>query len=97
MEDIDKAKELQRSILPDHELKFHDYELFGVTIPAETLGGDFFDYLKIGDDESRLGITVGDAASKGLAAAAEAMYISGAVRMASTFQIKISPLFYRNE
>ncbi len=95
MEDIDKAKELQRSILPDHELKFHDYELFGVTIPAETLGGDFFDYLKIGDDESRLGITVGDAASKGLAAAAEAMYISGAVRMASTFQIKISPLFYR--
>ena len=95
IEDIDKAKELQKSILPDHELKFHGYDLFGVTIPAETLGGDFFDYLKIGDDESRLGITVGDAASKGLAAAAEAMYISGAVRMASTFQIKISPLFYR--
>lgn len=93
--DLDKAKELQKSILPDHELLFHGYELFGVTIPAEILGGDFFDYLRIGDDESRLGITVGDAASKGLSAAAEAMYISGAVRMASTFQIKISPLFYR--
>lgn len=95
IEDLDKAKELQKSILPDHELLFHGYELFGVTIPAEILGGDFFDYLRIGDDESRLGITVGDAASKGLSAAAEAMYISGAVRMASTFQIKISPLFYR--
>ncbi len=95
IEDLDKAKELQRSILPEHELNFYGYELFGVTIPAQTLGGDFFDYLKIGDDESRLGIAVGDAASKGLSAAAEAMYISGALRMACTFQIKISPLFNR--
>ncbi len=93
--DIDKAKELQRSILPEHEYKFHFYELFGVTIPAETVAGDFYDYLKIGDDEERLGIVVGDAASKGLAASAEAMYISGAVRMASTFQIKISPMMNR--
>lgn len=95
IEDIDKAKELQRSILPEHEYKFHFYEIFGVTIPAETVAGDFYDYLKIGDDEERLGIAVGDAASKGLAAAAEAMYISGAIRMASTFQMKISPMMFR--
>jgi sigma-B regulation protein RsbU (phosphoserine phosphatase) len=42
-----------------------------------------------------LGIVVGDAASKGLGAAAEAMYISGALRMASTFQIKISLMLFR--
>lgn len=95
IENIDKAKELQRSILPEHEYKFHFYDIFGVTIPAENVAGDFYDYLKIGDDEERLGIVVGDAASKGLAAAAEAMYISGAIRMASNFQIKISPMMYR--
>ncbi len=93
--DIDKAKELQRTILPEHEYKFHFYEVFGVTIPADTVAGDFYDYLKIGDEEERLGIVVGDAASKGLAASAEAMYISGAVRMASTFQMKISPMMNR--
>jgi sigma-B regulation protein RsbU (phosphoserine phosphatase) len=93
--DIDKAKMLQRSILPEHEYSFNFYDIFGVTIPADTVAGDFYDYLKIGDDEERLGIVVGDAASKGLAAAAEAMYISGALRMASTFQIKISPMMYR--
>ena len=93
--DIDKAKQLQRSILPAHELKFNSYELFGVTIPAENVAGDFYDYLKIGDEEERMGIVVGDAASKGLGAAAEAMYISGALRMASTFQIKISPMMMR--
>ncbi|MGD8780100.1 MAG: PP2C family protein-serine/threonine phosphatase [Ignavibacteria bacterium] len=93
--DIDKAKELQKSILPEHEYRFHNYDLFGVTIPAENLGGDFFDYLRIGDNEERLGIVVGDAASKGISAAAEAMYVSGAVRMASTFEIKISPFMFK--
>lgn len=89
--DIDRAKQLQKSILPEHEYTFKNFEMFGLTIPADTVGGDFFDYVTIGDDEERLGIVVGDAASKGLAAAAEAMYVSGAVRMAASFQIKISP------
>ncbi len=93
--DIDKAKQLQRSILPEHEYKFHNYDIFGLTIPAEIVGGDFYDYIKIGDDEERLGIVLGDAASKGLSAAAEAMYISGAIRMAGNFQIKISPMMNR--
>jgi len=93
--DLTKAQQLQRSILPEHTIKFADYDIFGITIPALELGGDFFDYLPIGYDENRLGIVLGDAASKGLAAAAEAMYISGAIRMASTFQLKISPMMNR--
>ena len=40
--DIDKARQLQRSILPEHEYHFSDYELYGVTNPAEIVGGDFF-------------------------------------------------------
>ncbi len=95
LHDLDKAQKLQKSLLPEHEYYFHDYCIYGITIPAKTLGGDFFDYLKIGEGENRLGIAVGDAASKGLDAAAEAMYISGAIRMASYFQIKISALMSR--
>lgn len=93
--DIDKARELQKSILPEHEYNFHNYELFGITDPAEIVGGDFFDYLDVGSDSQRLGVTVGDAASKGVSAAAEAMYISGALRMACNFEIKIYPLMKR--
>lgn len=88
--EIEKAQEIQKSILPDHDFKFAGYEMFGVTLPAELIGGDFFDYLPTGDEHERLGIVVGDVASHGLSAAAEAMYISGAIRMASTFQINIS-------
>ncbi|RPI70639.1 MAG: serine/threonine-protein phosphatase, partial [Ignavibacteriales bacterium] len=93
--DLDKARELQKSILPEHEYKFHNYILFGVTDPAEIVGGDFFDYLEVGEDQERLGVTVGDAASKGVSAAAEAMYVSGALRMACNFQIKITSLMKR--
>jgi sigma-B regulation protein RsbU (phosphoserine phosphatase) len=93
--DIDKARELQKSILPEHEYKFHHFDIYGVTVPAEIVGGDFFDYLEIGDDKERLGVALGDAASKGVSAAAEAMYISGALRMASNFEIKITPLLKR--
>ncbi len=92
---IDKARELQKSILPEHEYKFHHFDIYGVTVPADIVGGDFFDYLEIGEDKERIGIALGDAASKGVAAAAEAMYISGALRMASNFEIKISPLMKR--
>lgn len=93
--DLDKARQLQKSILPEHEYVFHNYDLFGVTLPAEIVGGDFFDYLHVGEDPDRLGVILGDAASKGVSAAAEAMYISGAIRMASTFEIKIGALMKR--
>jgi sigma-B regulation protein RsbU (phosphoserine phosphatase) len=93
--DIDKARQLQKSILPEHEHKFHDYSLYGITHPAEIVGGDFFDYLELGEESERLGVTIGDAASKGVGAAAEAMYISGALRMANSFEIKIAALMRR--
>jgi len=93
--DIDKARQLQKSILPEHELRFGDYELYGVTDPAEIVGGDFFDYLGAGEEYERLGVAIGDAASKGVSAAAEAMYISGALRMATGFEIKITTLMRR--
>jgi phosphoserine phosphatase RsbU/P len=93
--DIDKARQLQKSILPDHEHRFSNYEIYGITSPAEIIGGDFFDYLEAGEQGERLGIVIGDAASKGVGAAAEAMYISGALRMASSFEIKITPLMRR--
>lgn len=93
--DIDKARELQKSILPEHEYKFHHFDIYGVTVPADIVGGDYFDYLEIGEDKERIGVALGDAASKGVSAAAEAMYISGALRMASNFEIKISPLMKR--
>ncbi|HLF13929.1 MAG TPA: PP2C family protein-serine/threonine phosphatase [Bacteroidota bacterium] len=94
-QDIDKAREIQRSILPEHEKRFNKYELYGVSVPDRIVGGDFFDYLEIEGDNERLGFVIGDAASKGLSAAAQALYTSGAIRMGFEYQTKISSLLSR--
>jgi serine phosphatase RsbU (regulator of sigma subunit) len=93
--DIDKAREIQQSILPAHELKFFQYEIYGVSLPDRIVGGDFFDYLQATADQERLAVVIGDAASKGLSAAAEALYVSGALRMGVEYQTKISTLLRR--
>ena len=94
-QDIDKAREIQKSILPEHEMHFHAYELYGVSIPDRIVGGDFFDYLQVDGDTERIGFVIGDAASKGLSAAAQALYTSGALRMGFEYQTKISSLLSR--
>ena len=94
--DLIKASEIQRNLLPEHYVEFHDYKIYGVCIPDSDIGGDYFDYLMNADDEEeRIGIVVSDAASKGLPAAIQALFVSGAIRMAQAFNPKISTLFSR--
>jgi sigma-B regulation protein RsbU (phosphoserine phosphatase) len=93
--DIDEARAIQKSILPEHELRFHHYDIYGISLPDRVVGGDFFDYLQTADDKDRLAVVIGDAASKGLSAAAQALYVSGALRMGIEFQMKISTLVSR--
>ena len=93
--DLDKASAIQRSILPAHELKFSNYEMYGVSLPDRIVGGDFFDYLQATSDKERLGVVIGDAASKGFSAASQALYVSGALRMGVEYQTKISTLIRR--
>jgi sigma-B regulation protein RsbU (phosphoserine phosphatase) len=88
--ELDKAREIQQSILPQHALKFHHYELYGVSLADRIVGGDFFDYLRSEDESDRLIVVIGDAASKGFRAAAQALYVVGALRMGLSYHTKIS-------
>jgi serine phosphatase RsbU (regulator of sigma subunit) len=89
--ELEKAREIQKNILPEHEFKFGNFEIFGVSIPEKIVGGDFFDYIT-SSDKDMLGIAIGDAASKGISAAAQALYVSGALRMGVEFDIRMSSL-----
>jgi sigma-B regulation protein RsbU (phosphoserine phosphatase) len=93
--DIDKAREIQQSILPPPSLKFHHYDVYGISIPDRIVGGDFFDYLQTDGETDRLPIVVGDAASKGLRAASQALYLVGGLRMAVSYHAKITTLMTR--
>jgi len=88
--DLVKAREIQKSILPEHEYSFGNYEIFGISIPDRIVGGDFFDYLTFGSEKDKLGIAIGDAASKGFSAAAQALYVSGALKMGTENELKMT-------
>jgi sigma-B regulation protein RsbU (phosphoserine phosphatase) len=88
--DLVKAQEIQRSILPEHEYSFGNYEIFGISIPDRIVGGDFFDYLTFGTERDKLGVAIGDAASKGFSAAAQALYVSGALKMGTENELKMT-------
>jgi sigma-B regulation protein RsbU (phosphoserine phosphatase) len=97
-EDLYQAAQIQKNLFPDHYLEFYDYEIYGVCIPDAEVGGDYFDYLQIEskeDEEERLGIVISDAASKGLSAAIQALFISGAFRMGWSYSTRMSDLFSR--
>jgi len=88
--DLEKAREIQKSILPEHEYNFGNYEIFGISIPDKIVGGDFFDYLNFGNEKDKLGVAIGDAASKGFSAAAQALYVSGALKMGTENELKMT-------
>ena len=94
--DILKASEIQRNLLPDHNYKFHDFDIYGICTSASFVGGDYFDFIKSSyQEEDRLGVIVSDAASKGLPAAIQALFVSGAIRMAMSFSARISHFMSR--
>lgn len=88
--ELGKVREIQKSILPEHEHLFGNYELFGISLPDKIVGGDFFDYLTYESHTDRLGVAIGDAASKGFSAAAQALYVSGALKMGTENELKMT-------
>ena len=65
--ELEVAREIQLAMLPSGTLRERDLEICGLTRPANTVGGDFYDVLPRPD--GRVIVTLGDVAGKGSPAA----------------------------
>jgi serine phosphatase RsbU (regulator of sigma subunit) len=65
--DLEIAREIQYAMLPQAKYDSPTFEAFGLTRPANTVGGDFYDVLPRPD--GRVVVTIGDVAGKGSPAA----------------------------
>jgi sigma-B regulation protein RsbU (phosphoserine phosphatase) len=65
--ELSLASEIQKSMLPSCIPRLEGYEFSATMIPAKSVGGDFFDFIPLG--ENLLGIAVGDVSDKGVPAA----------------------------
>jgi serine phosphatase RsbU (regulator of sigma subunit) len=65
--ELEVAREIQLAMLPSGTYRAADIEICGLTRPANTVGGDFYDVLPMPD--GRVIVTLGDVAGKGSPAA----------------------------
>ncbi len=65
--DLEIARDIQRAMLPKGPFEADGIEAFGMTRPANTVGGDFYDLIPLRD--GRVLIALGDVAGKGSPAA----------------------------
>jgi len=66
-EDLKTARRIQQSLLPKENPVIAGIEIFGRSISAKEVGGDYYDFIKI--DDSHLGIVIADVVGKGTPAA----------------------------
>ena len=66
-EQLNVARETQRSFLPDHDPNVPGYDITGRNTPSGQVGGDYYDFIKIVN--SHLGVAIADVSGKGMPAA----------------------------
>lgn len=72
------ARDVQMSLMPKSDPSLEGFDIAGVSIPAANVGGDLFDYTRLGQAEKDFGISVCDVSGKGMKAAMAAVFTSGA-------------------
>lgn len=68
LEDLEAARSLQMSLMPDKFPEYPQIALASRYLPAEELGGDFFDVVAL-DDGRKLGVLIADVCGHGVTAA----------------------------
>jgi serine phosphatase RsbU (regulator of sigma subunit) len=91
--ELEVAREIQLAMLPQGTYRVGDIEICGVTRPANTVGGDFYDVLTLRD--GRVIVTLGDVAGKGSPAALLMALLLAVLRTLVDEEIEASPLVER--
>lgn len=76
--DLEVARQIQFGLLPFEPFERDGFSIVSAMRPANTVGGDYFDIIDIGD--GRLAIAVGDVAGKAMPAALLMALLQGSLR-----------------
>jgi phosphoserine phosphatase RsbU/P len=77
-QELQRAREIQQSLLPKEIPQVIGFEISGAWEPARVVGGDYFDVLKL--SESRVGICIADVVGKSVSAALLMANVQATVR-----------------
>jgi sigma-B regulation protein RsbU (phosphoserine phosphatase) len=77
------ARNIQMHFLPESDPEVQGYDISGKSIPAQNVGGDYFDFIWL--DDHRLAISLGDVSGKGLAASLVMANLQATIRGQALF------------
>ncbi len=77
--ELNAARVIQMGLMPKEDPVVKDFDISGLCVPANEVGGDFFDYVWLDERKTKLGIAVADVSGKALKAAMTAVMTSGMV------------------
>ena len=80
--DLAMAAEVQRRLLPPQAPRSAAATFAAFTLPARTIGGDYYDFLDLGGEQ--VGIAVADVSGKGIAAALVMSVVQASLRVISS-------------
>jgi predicted permease len=85
------ATEVQKRLFPESPFQTAGLQLTGICMPARGVGGDYYDFLELGNQQT--GIALADVAGKGIAAALIMSIVQASLRsLASTTGISLAEL-----
>jgi len=100
-DELQAGRVVQNALLPERSPKIPGWDIWLFTRPANDVGGDLVDYMKINDN--KFGLAIGDVAGKGLPAALFMAKLQATLRaLAPDFKSiaklgqKINEIFYRD-
>jgi serine phosphatase RsbU (regulator of sigma subunit)/CHASE2 domain-containing sensor protein len=92
-EDLTSAHDLQMSMLPATCPEIEGYQIAASSTPAREVGGDFFDFFKIG--ERKVGLIIGDVTGKSVTGALVMSASRSVFRMLSEEELSVGETMIR--
>jgi len=77
-QELQLAYEIQINLLPEKSPEIDGYEIYGRSIPAKEVGGDYFDFIPV--DNNNMAFCLGDISGKGMPAALLMSNLQASVR-----------------
>ena len=93
-QEIEIAKQVQARLFPQIRPQANTLEYAGLCLQARQVGGDYFDFLDLG--QQRLGLVIGDVSGKGIAAALLMANLQANLRSQCALALTHPELFLRS-
>ena len=92
-EELNISRDLQMSMLPAICPEIEECQIAAVSLPAREVGGDFYDFIEIG--EGKLGLVIGDVTGKSVSGALVMAAARSVYRMLSEEGLKVDEIMTR--